>query len=91
MKRITATDLARNLSRVLDKLSTDGEEILIERNSRAVAYLKAAPVEQNALEAMGDLYRTLPEEAAKGLQADIKSGRFRGATLEKGVRDPWDS
>lgn len=91
MKKITATDLARNLSRILDRLAIDGEGLLVERNSRAVAYLRPAPAEQTALEAMGDLYRTLPEDAAKSLEADIRSLKLRGANLHKGVRDPWAS
>ena len=91
MKTITATALARNLSRVLDQLSAEGGELVIERNSRAIAFLKAAPAEMNALEAMADLYRTLPEDAANGWEADARTRKFRGATLGKGVRDPWAS
>ena len=34
---ISATELARNLSRVLEQLVTDGGEVVIERNSRRVA------------------------------------------------------
>ena len=58
-KTITTTELARNLSRILDQLVNEGGEIVIERNSRKVACLTAAPAQQNALEAMADLYRRL--------------------------------
>jgi antitoxin (DNA-binding transcriptional repressor) of toxin-antitoxin stability system len=88
---ITATELARNLSRVLDQLITQGGEVVIERNSRRVARLTAAPVEQTALEAMADLYRTLPEDAAGGWEADSRRYNPRKASVDKGVRDPWDS
>ena len=88
---ITATELARNLSRVLDQLMTEGGEIVIERNSRRVARLTAATAEQTALEAMADLYRTLPEDAAASWEADSRRYNARKATVDKGVRDPWHS
>jgi antitoxin (DNA-binding transcriptional repressor) of toxin-antitoxin stability system len=91
MKTITATELARNLSRVLDQLSAEGGELVIERNARAIAYMKAAPAEMNAIEAMADLYRTLSGDAAERWEAESRSRKFRGATLRKGVRDPWAS
>jgi antitoxin (DNA-binding transcriptional repressor) of toxin-antitoxin stability system len=88
---ITATELARNLSRVLDQLVTEGGEVVIERNSRRVACLTAAPVQQTALEAMADIYRTLPEDAAAGWEADSRRYNPKSATLDKGMRDPWVS
>ena len=91
MKIITATELARNLRRVLDRLAVEGEEIVIERNHQQIARLIPGPGRQNALEAMADLYRILPEEAAKTWQADARRGRWKGSTLDKGVRDPWRS
>jgi antitoxin (DNA-binding transcriptional repressor) of toxin-antitoxin stability system len=88
---ISATELARNLSRVLDQLVTEGGEVVIERNSRRVACLRAAPVQQTALEAMADLYRTLPQDAAAGWEADSRRYNTKRATLDKGMRDPWAS
>ena len=38
-----------------------------------------------AIEAMGDLYRTLPEDAARGWLPD---SRTKG-TVESEARDPW--
>ncbi|MGO9449658.1 MAG: type II toxin-antitoxin system Phd/YefM family antitoxin [Candidatus Binataceae bacterium] len=77
MKTITATELRRNLNRILDRLALGGGEFAILRNSRVVARLTAAAVEQNALEAMADLHQTLREEAAAGWEADIHRQRFR--------------
>ncbi len=91
MKTITTTHLARNLRRVLDRLATDGEEIAIERNRQQVARLLPGPALQTALEAMADLYRTLPDDAAATWEADSRKGRWRGDRLEKGIRDPWAS
>lgn len=45
------------------------------------------PTHQTALEAMGDLYRILPEAAAKHW---IEESRELSGTLEE-LRDPWDS
>jgi antitoxin (DNA-binding transcriptional repressor) of toxin-antitoxin stability system len=91
MKTITATELARNLRQVLDRLATEGEEIVVERNREQVARLLPGPARQTALEAMADLYRTLPEDAAATWEADSRRGRWRGSRLDKGVRDPWGS
>ena len=43
MKTITATHLARNLRRVLDRLAVEGEGIVIERNRQQVARLLPGP------------------------------------------------
>ena len=91
MRTITATELARNLRRVLDRLAIEGEEIAIERNREQVARLLPGPARQTALEAMADLYRTLPEDAATTWEADSRRGRWKGSRLDKGVRDPWAS
>jgi antitoxin (DNA-binding transcriptional repressor) of toxin-antitoxin stability system len=91
LKSITATDLARNLRRVLDRLAVEGEEIVIERNGQQVARLLPGPAQQTALEAMADLYRTLPDDAAATWEADSRKGRWRGSRLDKGIRDPWVS
>jgi len=91
MKTITATDLARNLRRVLDRLAIEGEEIVVERNHEQVARLLPGPARQTALEAMADLYRTLPEDAAATWEADSRKGRWKGSRLDKGIRNPWAS
>ena len=91
MRSITATELARNLRRVLDRLAIEGEEIVIERNREQVARLLPGPARQTALQAMADLYRTLPEDAAATWEADSRRGRWKGSRLDKGVRDPWAS
>jgi antitoxin (DNA-binding transcriptional repressor) of toxin-antitoxin stability system len=89
MKTITATELARNLRQVLDRLAVGGEEVIVERNHQMVARILPGIARQTALEAMSDLYRTLPEEAAAGW---LESGRQAfGSQLDKDVRDPWVS
>ena len=89
MRTVTATELARNLSRILDEVARDGGEIVIERNGRPVARLLAAPRGMTALEMFGDLYGVLtPEEGARW-EADSEPAR--GETLDKALRDPWES
>jgi antitoxin (DNA-binding transcriptional repressor) of toxin-antitoxin stability system len=90
VKRITATELARRLSEVLDRLIADNDEIVIERNNRQVARLIPGPGRLNALEAMSDLYRTLPDQAAETWEADSRK-TLKGSRLRNGVRNPWDS
>ncbi len=86
MKVMTATELARNISRVLDRLRDGTEEIVILRNKEAVAKLIPGAPQLTALEALSDLYRTLsPDEAADWLQ-DARRGSRK---MRKDVRDPW--
>jgi len=88
MKVITATALARNLSQVLDRLAAKGEEIVVERNHRQVARIIPGHTHQTALEAMSDLYRTLPDKAAAGWLADSRAQPVKDSTAAS-VVDPW--
>lgn len=88
MKTITATELARKLRQVLDSLVAGGEEILVERNHQLVARILPGPGRRTALEALADLYRTLPEDAAAGWEADGK-GMAVDQAIDSAVRDPW--
>ncbi len=90
MKTITATELARNLRQVLDRLAAEGGEIVVERNRRQVARITGVASHQTALEAMADLYRTLPEDAAIDWQGESRADSARN-DINTGVRDPWVS
>jgi PHD/YefM family antitoxin component YafN of YafNO toxin-antitoxin module len=89
MKRLSATDVARNFSAVLDTLEEDQEEVVVVRNQRQVARLVPEAPRQDALTVFGDLYRTLDDETADALSAAIASHRKgrRGRVTE--LRDPW--
>jgi len=91
MKTITSTQLARNINKVLDRLAVEREEIVIERERRQVARLLPGPEHLTALEAMRDLYRILPEDAAATWEADSRATNLKHKRLPKGVRDPWAS
>ncbi len=91
MKTLTVTKVARNFSTVLDGVERRQEEVVLVRNRRPIARLVPEPPAQNALEVLGDLYRTLDEDAATALAEAIEKARKgkRGKLDE--LRDPWDS
>jgi antitoxin (DNA-binding transcriptional repressor) of toxin-antitoxin stability system len=89
MKTLSATDVARNFSAVLDALERDQEEVVLVRNQRRVARLVPEPPQQDALSVFGDLYRTLDDATAAALSAAVTSTRRsrRGRVSE--LRNPW--
>ena len=91
MKTLTVTEVARNFSAVLDYVEREQVEVVLVRNRCQIARLVPEPPARNALEVLGNLYRTLDEGTADALVAAIdgaKKGR-RGAHDE--LRDPWAS
>jgi antitoxin (DNA-binding transcriptional repressor) of toxin-antitoxin stability system len=88
MKTLTVTEVARNFSAVMDGLEVEQEEIVLVRNHRPIARLIPEPPARNALEVLGDLYRTLDEATADALTMAIDAGRNskRGKLDEQ--RDP---
>lgn len=88
MRSVTATELARNFRAMLDKVEFKHEELIVIRNNHEVARIIPGPATMTALEAMADIYRTLPEEAASGW---LKESRRAEKGLEDEVCDPWAS
>jgi antitoxin (DNA-binding transcriptional repressor) of toxin-antitoxin stability system len=88
MRQVTATELARNLRDVLDRVEFRREAHLVCRNQHPIARIIPGPAHQTALEAMEDLYRTLPEEAAEGWVRDSRTA-IRDRLGE--LKDPWAS
>ena len=58
MKTLSVTEIARNFSAVMDGVETDQEEIIVVRNNKPIARVIPEPPAQNAIEVLGDLYRT---------------------------------
>ncbi len=89
MKTLSVTDVARNFSAVLDSVEREREEIVLVRNRRHVARLVPEPVQQNALEVFGDLFRTLDDQTAAALTRAMSTGRKgrRGRVSE--LKNPW--
>lgn len=86
MVEMTVTEFSRNLSTIFDRIEYKHEEIVLLRHNHKIARLIPGSFSLNALEAMGDLYRTLPEDAGKNWQKES----FVSGTLEDEMRDPWD-
>ena len=91
MKTLTVTEVARNFSAVMDGVERNQEEIVLVRNQKPIARLVPEPAALNALEVLGDLYRTLDDKTADALVHAIDLGRKgAGRTLDT-LRDPWGS
>jgi antitoxin (DNA-binding transcriptional repressor) of toxin-antitoxin stability system len=87
MKKMTATEAARGFSRVLDMLENGTEEIVIIRNDRPVAKLVPGTPQMTALEALSDLYRTLPDEEGRRWLKDLQK---RDRSWKREVRNRWE-
>ncbi len=88
MRQVTATELARNLREVLDRVEFQREEHLVLRNQHQIARILPGPAHQTAQEAMGDLYRILSEDTGADWVLDSRTGG--GHRLDE-LRDPWGS
>ena len=86
MRTMTATEVVRRFSRLLDGLEHGGEEIVIVRNHHPVAKLSPGAARLNAIEALGDLYGTLDDAEGASWLKDIRKGK-RKLAAER--RDPW--
>ena len=60
------------------------------RNRRQIACLSPQPPARNALDVLGDLYRTLDEGTADALTAAIAKSRKRKRGRLNELRDPWE-
>lgn len=91
MRTLTVTEVARNFSSVMDGVESEQEEIVLVRNHKPIARLVPEPQAQNALEVLGELYRTLDDDTANALAEAIHSGKkTKRGTLNE-LRNPWAS
>ena len=91
MKTLNVTEVARNFSAVMDGVERDQEEIVLVRNRRAIARLVPESPAQNALEVLGDLYRTLDDKTAGALAKAINRAKKRKDKTLTELRNPWGS
>lgn len=76
MKVMTATEVSRGFSRLLDRMEDGGEEVVIFRNNHPVAKLVPGAPRMTALEALGDIYATLDDdEGGAWLDDVVKLGK----------------
>ena len=88
MLQITATELARKFKQMMNLVEFQGEELIIVRNNHQVAKIIPGPATMTALEAMSDLYRTLPDDAGAEWVSDSREGTTDNLT---NLHDPWVS
>ena len=75
----------------MDDLERDQEEVVLMRNQKPIARLVPESPQRNALEVLGDLYRTLDDKTADALfEAINRAKKGKNKTL-KALRNPWDS
>ena len=72
MIRITATELARNLSDLLNRVRYRGEEFVIERNGETVATLVPPPAETIAVRELTARLRGVPSPG-EGFADDLEA------------------
>lgn len=87
MSTMTATEFAKNIKKTLDRLEFGREEIVIVRNNHKIARIIPGSPHLNALEAMADLYQTLPDSAGRTW---VEESRIPGS-LKDELEDPWAS
>jgi antitoxin (DNA-binding transcriptional repressor) of toxin-antitoxin stability system len=75
MAIMTTKEFAKNIKKTLDRLEFGGEEIILVRNKNKIARIIPGSPHLTAIEAMGDIYRTLSPEAAKNW---LKDSRMEG-------------
>jgi len=83
LRRISATELARNTREVLDAVAARGEVVIVERNGAPIARIAPAQRTMTAAQALAGLRPTLTRR-----QAQDWLGESRGSFGEE-LRDPW--
>jgi antitoxin (DNA-binding transcriptional repressor) of toxin-antitoxin stability system len=85
MQTITATELTRNTREILDRVSTRGETVTIERNHTLIAQIMPPQQTMTAAQAFAGLtFPILTKQQANSWLQESKEG------FESTVRDPWE-
>ena len=85
MEAITATDLARNTRKILDKVSIGGETLAVERNNALIARIVPADPSMTAAQALAGLPPPMLT-AAQAAAWLIDSHE----PFDDTVRNPWE-
>ena len=85
---ISATDLVRNFSAMIDKVRISGRSLYITKGIQTIAELKPPPKSGFPIKNLASFIKTLPSlgEDAKDLSQDIKSIKNSAQLPE----NPWD-
>ena len=83
MQTISATELARNTSKILDRVISLGEGIAVERNRTVIVQIVSPARTMTAAQALSGLEPGLSAEQAAAWLRDSKE------EFDPAVRDPW--
>ena len=83
MQTISATDLARNTREILDRVTSAGETVAVERNRTTIAHIVPPKRTMTAAQALAGLQPMLTPKQAAAWRQDSQ-GHF-----DETVRDPW--
>ena len=83
MQTISATELARNTSKILDRVISRGESVAVERNRAVIAQIIPPSRTMTAAEALAGLEPGLSQEQAAAWLRDSRD------EFDQTVRDPW--
>ncbi len=86
MTEMSVTEFAKNLRSVFNRIEHKGEDIVLVRNKHKIARIVPGSPELTALEAMSDLYSTLPGAAGDTWTEECRLNE----SLKKGIKNPWD-
>lgn len=84
MRTISATQLARNTREILDKVASNGESVVIERNETVIAQIVPPARTMTAAQALARL--RLPMLTPKQAAAWFKDST---GDFDESVHDPW--
>lgn len=87
-EKITATELVRNLSTVIDKVRISGQSMYITKGSQTIAKLSPPPKAGYPINKLASLLGSLPKlgDDAETLSKDMRV-ISKGASLPE---NPWD-
>lgn len=88
MPTVTATELARHASEILDRVAIGHETLVIVRNQRPLARLVPEPARMSLREALGLVAGRLPMAAG---ETWLRDARVATADTVDELEDPWRS
>jgi antitoxin (DNA-binding transcriptional repressor) of toxin-antitoxin stability system len=83
MQTISATELARNTSKILDRVISRGESVAVERNRAVIAQIIPPARTMTAAQALSGLEPNLSREQAAAWLRDSRD------EFDQTVRNPW--
>ena len=89
-KHITVTEVLRNFSEYINRVTYRGEKFILVRGKLKVAELSPAPVGCSAAD-LQDLFKSLPslsKAESKKFEGEINA--FRKKQAKEKLRDPWE-